>query len=295
MNTAISKSLFTRPPVNVEDEMGAYEFLWSQQGATFKTLAELFKENPNRLPSELVEESYIKHTLEVLNQWVGKSNFDISLYGTLDYPESLRDAIYPVEMFYYKGWLELLSTPKRVAIVGTRNPSPEGVIRTRKLAKLLVEAGYTIFSGLARGVDTVAHTTAINNGGKTVAVIGTPITDYYPNENRDLQDYIANEHLLISQVPIKRYHEQNFRVNRIFFPERNATMSALSQATIIVEAGETSGSLIQARAALKQGRKLFILDSCFNNPNITWPHKYAEKGAIRVRNIDDIRGALESK
>ena len=98
---------------------------------------------------------------------------------------------------------------------------------------------------------------------------------------------------MISQVPIKRYHEQNFRVNRIFFPERNATMSALSQATIIVEAGETSGSLIQARAALKQGRKLFILDSCFMNSNISWPHKYAEKGAIRVRDIDDIRCALE--
>ncbi|HCW3747643.1 DNA-processing protein DprA [Acinetobacter baumannii] len=295
MNAAISKSLFKRPPVNVEDEMGAYEFLWTQQGTTFKKLAELFKDNPNTLPSELVDESYIKRTLNDLAHWVKGNDFEISLYGTLDYPESLRDAVYPVEMFYYKGWLELLSSPKRVAIVGTRNPTPEGIIRTRKLAKLLVEAGYTIFSGLAKGVDTVAHTSAIENGGKTVAVIGTPITDYYPPENKNLQNFIAKEHLLISQVPIKRYHEQNFRVNRLFFPERNATMSALSQATIIVEAGETSGSLIQARAALKQGRKLFILDSCFNNPNITWPHKYAEKGAIRVRHIDDIRSALESE
>ncbi len=294
MNAAFTKSLFKRPPVNVEDEMGAYEFLWSQQGTTFKRLAELFKRNPDSLPSELVEENYIKDTLNQLEYWISNSEFNILLNGTLDYPEALRDATYPVEMIYYKGCLELLSTPKRIAIVGTRNPTDEGARRARKLSRQLVEVGYTIFSGLARGIDTVAHKTAIEFGGNTVAVIGTPITEYYPQENKELQDYIADNHLLISQVPIKRYHEQNFRVNRIFFPERNATMSALSQATVIVEAGETSGSLIQARAALSQGRKVFILDSCFNNPKITWPQKYAEKGAIRVRDIDDIRGALES-
>lgn len=293
MNTAISNSLFKKPPINAEKEIGAYEFLWTQQGATFKKLAELFHNNPDKIPSELVDESYISDTLYTLDKWVRDYNFNISLYGTLDYPESLRDAVYPVEMFYYKGWLELLSSPKRVAVVGTRNPTIDGIRRTRKLTRQLVEAGYTIFSGLARGVDTYAHQTAIAEGGKTVAVIGTPIIDYYPRENKELQEFIAANHLLISQVPIKRYHEQNFRVNRIFFPERNATMSALSQATIIVEAGETSGSLIQARAALKQGRKLFILDSCFMNSNISWPHKYAEKGAIRVRDIDDIRCALE--
>lgn len=295
MNAAFTKSLFKRPPVNVEDEMGAYEFLWSQHGTTFKRLAELFKRNPDSLPSELVEDNYIKDTLNQLDYWISNSEFNILLNGTLDYPESLRDATYPVEMIYYKGCLELLSTPKRIAIVGTRNPTDEGARRARKLSRQLVEVGYTIFSGLARGIDTVAHQTAIEFGGNTVAVIGTPITEYYPQENKELQDYIANNHLLISQVPIKRYHEQNFRVNRIFFPERNATMSALSQATVIVEAGETSGSLIQARAALSQGRKVFILDSCFNNPKITWPQKYAEKGAIRVRDIDDIRGALESR
>jgi len=294
MNAAFTKSLFKRPPVNVEDEMGAYEFLWSQQGTTFKRLAELFKRNPDSLPSELVEDNYIKDTLNQLDHWISNSEFNILLNGTLDYPESLRDATYPVEMIYYKGCLELLSTPKRIAIVGTRNPTDEGTRRARKLSRQLVEVGYTIFSGLARGIDTVAHQTAIKFGGNTVAVIGTPITEYYPQENKELQDFIAANHLLISQVPIKRYYAQNFRVNRIFFPERNATMFALSQATVIVEAGETSGSLIQARAALSQGRKVFILDSCFNNPKITWPHKYAEKGAIRVRDIDDIRGALES-
>ena len=89
-----------------------------------------------------------------------------------------------------------------------------------------------------------------------------------------------------------RYESQDYRYNRVFFPERNKTMSALTEATIIVEAGETSGTLIQARAALQQGRKLFILDNCFKNPDLTWPEKYAKKGAIRVRDYDDVRNAL---
>ena len=86
--------------------------------------------------------------------------------------------------------------------------------------------------------------------------------------------------------------DQDFRSNRIFFPERNVTMSALTEATIIVEASDTSGTLIQARAALAQGRKLFILDSCFHNSSISWPAKYEAQGAIRVRDYDDIRKHL---
>jgi DNA processing protein len=119
-----------------------------------------------------------------------------------------------------------------------------------------------------------------------------PITEYYPKENKDLQDFIAKNFLLVSQVPIVRYYQQNFKSNRIFFPERNATMSAISQATVIVEAGETSGSLTQARAALHQGRKLFILDSCFQNPGLTWPKRFEKQGAIRGSDYDDIKNAL---
>jgi DNA processing protein len=85
-----------------------------------------------------------------------------------------------------------------------------------------------------------------------------------------------------------------WKQNRAFFPERNVTMSALTAATIIVEAGNTSGTLIQARAALKQGRKLFILDSCFRNPELTWPAAFAENGAVRVSSFADIRSTLAS-
>jgi DNA processing protein len=100
---------------------------------------------------------------------------------------------------------------------------------------------------------------------------------------------VAREYLLISQVPVCRYTEQHYKINSRFFPERNITMSALSEATIIVEAGDTSGTLTQARAALKQNRKLFILDSCFNVPGLKWPHTYLQKGAIRIRDYEEIK------
>ena len=156
----------------------------------------------------------------------------------------------------------------------------------------LVADEFTVVSGLAAGVDRVAHQTAMEAGGRTIAVIGTPLSHTYPRENRDLQRCIAEHFLLISQVPLRRYESQDYRYNRSFFPERNVTMSALTEATVIVEAGEISGTLIQARAALRQGRKLFILDSCFRDPCLTWPAKLAEKGAIRVRDYDDVRRQL---
>lgn len=145
---------------------------------------------------------------------------------------------------------------------------------------------------MARGIDTVAHRTAIEASGRTVAVLGTPLSAHYSAENAELQEFLAREHLVISQVPIERYAVQNPRTNCFFFPERNKTMSALTEATIIIEAGETSGTLVQAREALKRGRKLFILNSAFEDPRLTWPARLEEQGAIRVRDYDDVRRRL---
>ena len=144
----------------------------------------------------------------------------------------------------------------------------------------------------SRDADGTAHKASIDAGGKTIAVIGTPINRAYPKENAELQERIATDFLLISQVPIYRYSKQDFRWNRGFFPERNKTMSALTEATIIVEAGQTSGTLTQARAALHQGRKLFILEGSFKNPTLRWPHEFESKGAIRVKRYEDIRSNL---
>lgn len=275
-------------------EIGAYEALWDEAGASFKTIAEKFSAMPGALPSDLVSASKAsEYTKFVLNNFQEAlvNNFGVRIHGAGEYPQKLRDAVYPIELLYYQGWWDLVDS-RSVAVVGTRKPTKEGIARTRKLVKNLVEDNFTIVSGLASGVDTVAHETAISKNGRTIAVIGTPLSHHYPKDNAELQSYIAKNFLLISQIPVHRYEKQNYRVNRFFFPERNITMSALTEATIIVEAGETSGTLIQARAAIKQGRKLFILDSCFKNKNLTWPQKFAEKGAIRVTDYDDIKKHL---
>lgn len=278
-------------------EMGAYEYLWQQPSATTKTLAELFEKNPSSLPSDLVDteaaEQAANEVVEQLHKR-GIKRFGIRINGARDYPSRLRDAREPIEMLYYLGSWELAEAPRRVAVVGTRNVSEAGAARTRRLVKELVRHDYTIVSGLAQGVDTIAHTTALENHGRTIAVIGTPISEVYPRENAELQRRIATEYLLISQVPVLRYRSQTPQWNKLFFPERNKTMSALTEATIIVEAGETSGTLIQARAALQQGRKLFILESNFHNPKLTWPARYEKQGAIRVREFEDIQRALAS-
>jgi len=275
--------------------MGAYEALWAEQGATFKRIAEKFKSSPSSLPSDFVEpdeiESYKKEALGLIHK-AGVEDFGIRIHGTAEYMPKLRDARYPIELMYYQGFWDLASSPS-IAIVGTREPSDDGIKRTRKLVKLLVKDGYTITSGLAKGIDTAAHKTALQAGGRTMAVIGTPLSENYPKENKKLQEFLSKNFLVISQVPFVRYSKQTPMYNKLFFPERNKLMSAITEATVIIEASETSGTLVQARAALEQGRKLFILESCFQNPNITWPSTFEKKGAIRVREYDDIKEHLQ--
>ncbi|WP_059414522.1 DNA-processing protein DprA [Cupriavidus basilensis] len=278
-------------PIDTRIEIGAYEYLWQQPSSTMKRLADLFGEHPGSLPSDLVEVEVAERTANQVVEHLasrGIKRFGVRINGAHDYPSRLREAIEPVELLYFLGSWELAEAPRRIAVVGTRKVSDEGARRTRKLVRGLVEHDFTIVSGLAQGVDTIAHETAIECGGRTIAVIGTPISEVYPKENECLQHRIASEYLLISQVPVLRYSAQTPKWNRLFFPERNKTMSALSEATVIIEASETSGTLIQAQAALKQGRKLFILESNFHNQAITWPAKYEKLGAIRVRELDDI-------
>ena len=290
-----TKSFF-QDTINPLIEIVAYEALWANRKASFKSLSELFASHPNSKPSDFVPKQEIEELSEKVKNLVLKNGLDykvnLLINGTFDYPDKLKDAREPVEVLYYSGNLDLLST-KSVAIVGTRNPSPEGLKRTEKIVSFLVKDGYTIVSGLAQGVDTMAHTTAIKEGGQTIAVIGTPLNNFYPKENEGLQKLIAKKYLLVSQVPFYRYTQQNVNGNKLFFPERNKTMSALTKATIIIEAGETSGTLIQARAAIQQGRKLFILDSCFQNKKLTWPEKYEKLGAIRVKEYADVINVLK--
>ena len=278
-------------------EMGAFEALWAKgEVSSYKQLREKLISSHTEFLSDLVDplisKQFYEKTVKRLHE-TGIHHFGIRVAGTIDYPATLQDADYPLALLYYMGNWDLVFS-RGVSVVGTRHPSPEGIKRARRLVKGLVDAGFTIFSGLAAGIDAVAHQAAIESGGSTVAVIGTPLWLRYPKENAELYEKIAKDHLLISQVPMGSYEQKDIKFNRVFFPERNKTMSALSEATVIVEAGETSGTLIQARAALKQGRKVFILNNNFENPQLAWPHRLQKAGAIRVCDIEDILQGLSS-
>lgn len=276
-------------------EMGAYEALWTQQGMTWKRMADIFRSDPTALPSDFVPPSDADATARNVMKHLKERQvhrFGVRIHHAGDYPQKLRDAKNPIEMLYYQGAWEL-SEMRGLAIVGSRGASDDGKARAARLARELVNRNFAVVSGLATGIDGAAHRAALDAGGATIAVIGTPLGDHYPKENAELQDAIARDHLLISQVPVMRYAQEPFSNKRTYFPERNATMSALTEGTIIVEAGETSGTLTQARAAMFQGRKLFILESCFQRKDITWPARFEAQGAIRVRTPDDIWNAID--
>lgn len=294
MRLALSDAGPAISPISPRRELGAYEALWLEKGATFKTLADRFANDPSALPSDFVAAQLADQcAADVFARLkkAGVHQFGVRIHHAGDYPPKLRDAKHPVEVLYYRGAWELSET-RCMAVVGSREPSEEGARRAARLSRELVDRDFTVVSGLARGIDAAAHAAAIARGGRTIAVVGTPLGTCYPKEHAELQETIARDHLLISQVPVLRYSKQAPQQNRLFFPERNATMSALTEGTIIVEAGETSGTLTQARAALHQGRKLFILDSCFNRTDISWPARFEAEGAIRVRTPEDIWNAL---
>lgn len=174
---------------------------------------------------------------------------------------------------YFRGDRSLFRLNPRVAIVGSRKASHEGLRRAGKLSRALVSQGAVVVSGLAEGIDTAAHAAAIEAGGRTIAVLGTPLEKPYPASNRDLFERIATEHLVVSQF------SANIPAQPKNFPIRNRTMALIAHATVIVEAADKSGTLHQAWEALRLGRPLFILESITQDPRITWPAEVRKYGA----------------
>lgn len=187
---------------------------------------------------------------------------------------------------YAAGDLELLRGTKRVSIIGSRSASPEGARRARKLAAQLVQAGVVIVSGLAKGIDHAAHEGALEAGGRTIAVIGTPLDKCYPAEHAELQERLCREHLVVSQFPT------GVRTHPSSFVARNRTMALLSHASVIVEAGDTSGSLSQAAETQRLQHPLFFMASVLERTDLAWPPKFLATGAIVLNDAGQIVAAI---
>lgn len=190
------------------------------------------------------------------------------------------------ELLYVEGDTELLRVGPRVAIVGTRTASSHGLRRAARLARELASRGVVVVSGLAKGIDTAAHSAAMQAGGRTIAVLGNPLDECYPRENADLQRQIAESHLLVSQFP------SGHPSGRTNFPRRNRTMALLTDATVIIEAGEGSGTISQGWEALRLGRHLFVLRSVMKTPGLKWPAEMCRYGADVLSHTDDLLRVL---
>jgi|TARA_R110002074_G_scaffold106578_2_gene230223 DNA processing protein len=207
----------------------------------------------------------------------------MSIENYIEYLNLTEKKHSPKELFI-EGNEEFLYHKRRVSIVGSRKASKDGLKRASIVAKALVEHDIIVVSGLAAGIDTMAHTTAIKNGGQTIAVLGTPLDKTYPKENFELLNEIKKNHLAISQFPI------GYPSLPKNFPIRNRTMALISDATIIIEAGEKSGTRHQGWEALRLGREVYILENVANDPTITWAKEMMEYGAQSLSrdNIDNV-------
>lgn len=195
---------------------------------------------------------------------------------------------YAPRTLFVAGKLEFPLRHPRVAIVGTRTPSDEGRRIASKLAGTLARQGVIIVSGLARGIDTVAHKAAIDARGVTIAVLGTPLSQTYPPENAQLQSIIMKSHLAVTQFDDR--HPTSPRD----FVLRNRTMALIADASVIVESGESGGSLHQGWEALRLGRPLFIHTHEFAKPRLAWPRKMADYGAVEFKEPGDVLDFLPS-
>lgn len=185
---------------------------------------------------------------------------------------------------FTRGDTELLGRDKtRVSIVGSREASHAGLMRAYDIAAKLARVGIVVVSGLARGVDKKAHLGAIDGGGRTIAVLGTPLDNVYPAEHKELQMQIGREHLLVSEFP--RWHPTTGQS----FIARNRTMAVIAHAAIVVESTLTSGTMSHARAAKKLRRPVFIPDGVRETD---WGKKLMAAGALPFETVDHILRGL---
>jgi len=202
-------------------------------------------------------------------------------WGTEEYPHFLANISDPPPLLYVKGTL-VEEDERAVAVVGSRHASAYGISVCSTLCRDLVWQGWTVVSGMARGIDSAAHSGALAGNGRTLAVMGTGLDVIYPRENRKLSESIAASGAIITEFPLGTPPEPGN------FPLRNRLISGLSLGTVVVEATAKSGSLITARMALEQGRQVFAVPGPIDRPGVEGTHRLIKEGAKLVERAEDI-------
>lgn len=211
-----------------------------------------------------------------------ESEFSILTWFDKEFPMNLRSIPDPPLVLYLQGDSTILQSPLSISVVGTRNPSSYAFPSMRNVLIPLIRSGFTIVSGMAKGIDQYAHRLATEQQGKTIAVLGSGFYHIYPRNDLALYKQMVREHLIISEYPpdrpAKKYH----------FPERNRIISGLTPSTFVIEARVRSGTLITVDQALEQGRDVYALPGPAGSMTSEGCHKMINEGAKLVHTYHDI-------
>jgi DNA processing protein len=228
-----------------------------------------------RIISSKFEETIKKEIDQVIEK-----GFHIITFSDTDYPPLLRDIPDPPPYLYVAGKLPPQSY--NLAVVGSRNPTAYGISATKRLSENLAILGFTIVSGMARGIDSAAHEGALLGKGNTIAILGSGLGKIYPPENRKLFDQISENGAVVSEFSIQSPPEAHH------FPIRNRIISGMSLGTVVVEAAKKSGSLITARLAAEQNREVFAVPGSIHSFKSCGTNSLIKQGAKLVEHVQDI-------
>jgi DNA processing protein len=217
---------------------------------------------------------------------LGKNGYSLLTFADVEYPVSLKEVFDPPYVLYCAGRTEALQGPA-IAIVGTRRPSPYGRAVAERLAEDLAARGLTVVSGMARGIDAIAHEGALK-GGRTIAVLGSGLLQIYPPENRRLAARIAEGGAVVTEFP------PDAEPIGFHFPLRNRVISGLALGVVVIEAAEKSGSLITAALALEQNREVMAVPGNVTSALSRGAHGLIKKGAALIEDWEDVAEALPS-
>ena len=223
------------------------------------------------------DDSFAARQLSLMNKCEAK----LITFWDSAYPARLKNIADPPAFVFIRGDI-LESDADAIAVVGMRQPSDYGKVTSEKLCSDLVNEKITVVSGLARGIDTHAHTAALNAGGRTLAVLGSGVDVIYPFENKSLAQRIISQGALISEFPMGAGPDAPN------FPRRNRIISGISAGTVVIEAGERSGALITASVALEQNREVFAVPGSVHSPKSKGTNRLIQEGAKLVTCLQDI-------
>jgi DNA processing protein len=263
---------------------GSAQAVFAQSAATLRQLG-----SDKQASALLAEPPSLAAQLQTTLDWLqaGDDRRVVTL-GDAAYPPELLDIEDPPLMLYMLGTLSQQAQPAsktiavKLAIVGSRNPTPQGEANARQFAKAFGSAGICVVSGLALGIDGAAHDGALLGGGDTIAVVGTGLDRVYPKRHLALAHRIARQGMLISEFPLGT---PPLTAN---FPKRNRIISGLSRGTLVVEAALQSGSLITARLAVEQGKEVFAIPGSIHSPQSRGCHALIKQGAKLVELAQDV-------